>query len=382
MTVTTPTPRSNDDDDDQTDRTGTTASRPAPYFALATTVTQHPRDAESPNGGGSHPATDVDRDEPPTGPTDVPTPEIATTAEPEPQTAERTGPTHTPDGREIIARVATEGPHPNSRIDALRNGTPVVYRVINRVLLADGAEVYECAKCYKIAETLTSAIAHHATHRPGPRRPRYDDRTLRALGRAVREARQIDANAWAGTAARLLNERGLTTLAGAPWTGEAISRVFLRHEKFIAGLLGRPVRAERRAINAESVSSPTPPDADRTAPGRRATTGGTPRTVIELTVMSQNLRRALAETRTVLARVRSINAQLGSSHLTAAIQELEAISGTLSTSVTALQATARREQTPRPTTPDPVLLDRARRYDAIVAALAPFLGASSSRSGR
>lgn len=135
----------------------------------------------------------------------------------------------TPDGREIIAREPGRAPHPHPQ----HNGKLVAFNNLNKVLLAGGAELFECDVCGYTNVNPSSVTSHMTVHNPDRVGTRYPQSLLRAVAKAVAVARRGRGRDVMERAAADLNAQGLTMLSGSKWSGHNVSHVFNKYCKNI-----------------------------------------------------------------------------------------------------------------------------------------------------
>ena len=161
----------------------------------------------------------------------------------------------TPDGIEIIAREPAMGPHPHPK----HNGRMVPFNGVSKVLLADGAEGYECDFCGDIQPSARQVVSHRSgKHTKSPKRATDVEvvkTVLRVLARERAKAKAEGRKEFNQAAADELNSRGVKTYHGNEWTPSSVNSLYLRYkavykirEPRIAG--PRPVK-----IAAETATS-------------------------------------------------------------------------------------------------------------------------------
>jgi len=129
----------------------------------------------------------------------------------------------TPDGREIIAREPALTPHPHPTQD----GRLVPTAGISKVLLDDGSEQTECDHCGKLFDSANSARSHLVSHRENAGAPLYPVETIRRVLREIALAKR-NGRGFHGEAAERLNDAGVATFGGQPWTASSVASLY-RH---------------------------------------------------------------------------------------------------------------------------------------------------------
>lgn len=151
--------------------------------------------------------------------------------------------------REVIVR------EPATMIHA-PTGKTIFPAGITKVLLAprpgtgddpNGVVAYECAEDGRTFETAHGALGHYGSHSGKQFEPNYPLDTIKLVVRLVKAAERDGHRNKAKVAAEALNERGVETLDGEPWTAQRVSALYSRWVDKVR------VRVDRRAT---TVSSP------------------------------------------------------------------------------------------------------------------------------
>lgn len=174
----------------------------------------------------------------------------------------------------IIERQLGVGPHPRTK-------TPIPFKNVLHVLLADGRELYICPwiddeghPCGYVGETTLGVNSHYTTKHMRTEYRRYSDEILKAVMRAVAEAKQTSGRDYMARAAMILNGRGLRTVSKTDWTASSVSSIWAAyHEQF-------PVRTPRRTGGVRTgagrpAGSPNSPDTNRSKIARAKKAGKT-----------------------------------------------------------------------------------------------------------
>lgn len=162
------------------------------------------------------------------------------------------------DGKEIISREPAVIPHPHPRFA----GKPVQHKNIEHILLEDGTETFMCSECGYTNDNGKAIPAHISGKHSLTRGPSlYSDDVLRTVIREVLRAKAAHIKGFTEEAARVLNEKGLPTAQGNPWTAGAVSHLWVAHKERLAPGL-RPRRIITPAPVAEPNPSSTTPNVD------------------------------------------------------------------------------------------------------------------------
>jgi len=163
-------------------------------------------------------------------------------------------------GQEILAIEQATGPHPRwtDRV--------VPYAGVSKALLADGTEVWLCdgdgkTPCSHVGDSTRSVVAHrNGTHnRTMPRHSVYPEATIRRLVIEIEKAKRAKMRGYADAAAKALNEAGIPTVHGGPWTPSGVSGLYNAWGKAVRVRLPRdPAEARansRRAKVADTLEA-------------------------------------------------------------------------------------------------------------------------------
>lgn len=163
-------------------------------------------------------------------------------------------PTHV-NGVAIVALEPAVGPHPRHR-DRI-----VPRRGVSRALLEDESEVYICdgdglTICHFTGADVWSVASHrNGTHnRTVPHRSLYTDEVIRLIATEVERAKRAGTRGFCERTAKALNEAGVKTVSGTPWTAGAVSNIWNSWGKQVRVRLTQPkaapgAKAARAAAN-------------------------------------------------------------------------------------------------------------------------------------
>jgi hypothetical protein len=170
-----------------------------------------------------------------------------------------------PDGRVVIARQPATIPHPNTR-------KLVPYKGIDACLLEDETTVYQCRRapdlCQRTAENPRSVVSHLRVHSDRQRRKpsggsrlgpaviggAYAAWVIRLVSELLQTTADHDSrSAQFAAVARMLNERGVQTVSGRPWTRTVI------HNMYYGRKLQTPRKAAVRKPGPASRPEPAKP---------------------------------------------------------------------------------------------------------------------------
>lgn len=148
------------------------------------------------------------------------------------------------DGVEIVAREQAMLSHPHPS----KGGELVAFRGITKVLLADDRELYLCdgkddEPCDFHNPNGKSVATHRGnTHnRVKPFGPLTSEDTIRAVLRAVQKAKTEPGRNFNERAVVALNEAGVRSASGHPWSPEMVSNIVNQYkDKYKVRPLGRP----------------------------------------------------------------------------------------------------------------------------------------------
>lgn len=163
-------------------------------------------------------------------------------------------------GKKIIATEPAVGRHPHPG----QNGRVVPITGVSKVLLEDNTETHVCNACGWAHPDVKSVTSHMPAHTLNRNLRRYAPDVARVVVRLVREAeREHGRRSKCEVAARRLNERGLTTLNGARWHAQDVSRVY-RSYKDAYPTVGKRARVARSTLDTTTPASATSPESTQT----------------------------------------------------------------------------------------------------------------------
>ncbi len=225
------------------------------------------------------------------------------------------------DGKQIIAIEPATGPHPRWP------ERTAVFQGVTKALLDDESIVYLCdgdgkTPCLFVGDRTKSVVAHaNSTHRRrAPRNPTmYSDETVKQVVLQVERAKREGIKGYCGAAAAALNGMRVPTKRGVPWTAGSISDIYSRHGHLVKVRLPKPRTSATRAAERVRVVAANNGHAEGIQPGD-------------------------LESLKVFVKI------VGPGPLGDALQRLLA----------AVQ---------QPSQPDPVLVEKARKYDELQALL-------------
>lgn len=176
------------------------------------------------------------------------------------------------DGLEVIAREPAVGQHPRYP------DRPAFFAGVEKVLLSDGTERHICLgaegqPCTFVSDSTRSVVAHrNGTHNlREPRRPTmYTDEILRRVVREVEKAKRAGVRGYCEAAASALNEAGVQTVHGEPWSPGSVSHLYSNHRSLVRvrtpPATGRPkvdrAKAKRAHRPPPMVAQELPTDLD------------------------------------------------------------------------------------------------------------------------
>jgi hypothetical protein len=249
--------------------------------------------------------------------------------------------TRTPDGRQIIVREQAVGPCPNPSL----KGKLVPFTGVNKILLDDDTQLFECNECGDARAKIGSVVAHLNLHTGNKREPLYQLDVIRKVLHAVDAARVQKIKSYCETAAATLNAQGITTYRGKRWYADDVSRVY------------RSWKDKVRIRNTRPTPTKAPPRAARpqTRVAARSTPAGTVVRLVDTYV------DVLADRQAIINRLAGVVTTLD--HFARSLQ-----SPPLIESVTELRVgLAELEKLSAPSA-DPTLVTDAEKWRAFVAA--------------
>jgi hypothetical protein len=129
------------------------------------------------------------------------------------------------DGREIIAREEAYGEHPHPS----QRKRLVPFSGITKLLIADSTEMFECDECGWTADNIRSVASHQSAGHT-PRGPMYDITVIRKVLRIVAiEKRDRGLRGSNERTAKILNDQGIATVQGKPWTPSTVHSIVAKY---------------------------------------------------------------------------------------------------------------------------------------------------------
>lgn len=126
-------------------------------------------------------------------------------------------------GVEIVSTEPAVGPHPRTK-------EPTVFRTAIKVLLDDGRVLFICPfGDYDHATSVMSVNNHYSSNHIRKEFRRYKPEVLRAVVRAVKEARAVPGRDYMDRAAQILNARGVRTAGNELWAAHTVSGVYNKY---------------------------------------------------------------------------------------------------------------------------------------------------------
>lgn len=126
------------------------------------------------------------------------------------------------DGIEVVARQLATSPHPR-----WKDQHPQTHHFITHLLLADSTDRYECNHCHLVDPLLKSVTAHLASHRPNQPQPLTDVEVIKTVLREVERARRLyGANRYAKYAVEALTRLGVQSASGGEWTAAKVTSLW------------------------------------------------------------------------------------------------------------------------------------------------------------